>query len=438
MVGSAIADLLAGNRHAVTVVERDAHLVDLLDEQLQVSVCHGSASQAMTLFAAGVGSADLCLAVTGDDETNLIAASMAKAMGSRRVAARVYAQIFHNRSTFDYQDHFKIDRLLSMEYFTALELSRRIRGAGEMVIEHFAHGKIEMQEVLISRQSKATGKRLAELSLPHEVRIGAIQRGSHAAIATANDTIEPGDRVTLIGISEDIEEVKTHFHTQSFRPKKVVIAGGGETGSHLASILQARHYHVRIMDRDRMRCDALNASKTRATVLCCDARSRSNLEEERVGEADAFIACTGKDEDNILACVEAEAVGVPLRVAIIDRSDYTNVITKLGIQEAVSSRMVMAQHVLSLMNTGAVVVRHSQILGNGIDIVELEVQPNSPITRDVLMNIKLPSPSIIGGVVRDGEACMPSAQFLFRAGDTAITFVGASHVVEMQRCFMTT
>ncbi|MGL4943253.1 MAG: Trk system potassium transporter TrkA [Thermoguttaceae bacterium] len=437
MVGSAIADLLAANRHTVTVVEQDPHLVELLDEQHQVSVVEGNASRSSALFTAGVGSADLCLAVTGNDETNLIAASMAKAMGARRVAARVYSQIFHDRSTFDYQHHFGIDRLLSIEYFTALELSRRIRSEGELVIEHFVRGAIEMQEVLIARQSGSTGKPLSALSLPSDVRIGAIQRESTTQIATASDTIEPGDRVTFIGIAGAIEEIKGKFYTKSIVRKKVVIAGGGETGMHLATILNTRRYSVRVMERSRVRCDELTSRNLPATVLCCDARSRSNLEEENVGDAEAFIACTGQDEDNILACVEAEAVGVPLRVAIIDRPDYANIVTRLGIQAAVSSRAVLASHVLSMLNTGAVVVRHSHMLGSGIDIVELEVQPGAPITQAALKDVNLPSPTVIGGVVQEGEPMMPSATFQFRPGDKAIAIVHVSNVMELAKCFST-
>lgn len=434
-VGSSIADLLAANRHAVTVVERDPQLVELLDEQHQVSVLEGSASQSTTLFNAGVGSADLCLAVTGDDETNLIAASMAKAMGARRVAARVYSQIFQDRSTFDYQRHFQIDRLLSIEYFTALELSRSIRDDGELVIEHFASGAIEMQEVLITRQSNSTGKPLSALSLPSDVRIGSIQRESTTRIATAVDTVEPGDRVAFIGMAEAIEELKGKFYAKSVQRRKVVIAGGGETGVHLATLLHTRRYNVRIMERNRVRCDELTSLNVPATVLCCDARSRPNLEEESVNEASAFIACTGKDEDNILACVEAEEVGAKRRVAVIDRPDYANIVKKLGINEAVSSRAVLASHVLGLMNTGSVVERHSQILGSGIDIVELEVQPNAPVTRDTLKDVRLPSPALIGGVLHQGEAIMPSATFRFSAGDTAIALVPTARVMELAKYF---
>lgn len=123
-VGTWIADLLCRNRHSVTLVEIDPIQTRRINDELDVRAITGSASQSSVLFQAGVMSVDLCLAVTGDDEVNLVSASMAKAMGARRSIARVYAPVFRDLSTFDYQRHFGIDRLLSLEHLSATELAQ--------------------------------------------------------------------------------------------------------------------------------------------------------------------------------------------------------------------------------------------------------------------------------------------------------------------------
>ena len=153
-VGGSIASLLCLHRHSVTVVDSVSEHVRHINETLDVRSLIGSASQSSVLFQADVGSADLCLAVTGDDEANIVAASMAKAMGAKRAIARVYAPVFRDLSTFDYQRHFGIDRLLSLEHLTALELARSIRHPGSVAVENLARGELEVHEVVGKRRKR--------------------------------------------------------------------------------------------------------------------------------------------------------------------------------------------------------------------------------------------------------------------------------------------
>ena len=149
-VGASIADVLCSLGHDVTVVDHDAEHIRRINEDLDVLVVNGSASQSSVLFQTGISSADICLAVTGQDEVNIVAASMAKAMGARRALARAYAPVFRDLSTFDYQLHFGVDRLLSLEQLTAMALARGCRHPGTVVVDQLARGEIEIQEVAIS------------------------------------------------------------------------------------------------------------------------------------------------------------------------------------------------------------------------------------------------------------------------------------------------
>ena len=161
-VGTSVAEMLCQYRHSVTVVDHDPVVARRVNDELDVRGVAGSAAQSSVLFQAGVMDADLCLAVTSSDEGNMIAASMAKAMGARRAIARVYAPVFRDLSTFDYQRHFHIDRLLSLEHLAAMELARKIREPGSMAVENFAHGDIEMQELAVTKSTAAVGVPLKE------------------------------------------------------------------------------------------------------------------------------------------------------------------------------------------------------------------------------------------------------------------------------------
>ena len=198
-VGRWIADMLARERHSVTLIDSDPEVVRSINEDLDVRAIEGNASQSTVLFAADVLSADLCLAVTGDDEVNIVAASMAKALGARRSIARVYAPAFRDLSTFDYQRHFNIDALLSLEQLTAAELARKIRNPDAIPLEHFARGQLEVYEMNVAAGSDADGTKLMDLSLPAGVRIGSISRDGKTWIASGADEVRAADRVSLVG-----------------------------------------------------------------------------------------------------------------------------------------------------------------------------------------------------------------------------------------------
>jgi trk system potassium uptake protein TrkA len=405
------------------------------NDELDVRVVTGSAAQSSVLFQAGVLDAELCLAVTGSDEVNLIAASMAKAMGAHRSVARVYAPVFRDLSTFDYQRHFQIDRLLSMEHLSAMELAREIRHPGAGVVENFARGELEMQELVIAEKTSAVGVPLRELKLPPDVRIGSIRREGVISIAGAADHLAVGDQITLIGAREDIDEVKDLFQREQPPKRGVVIAGGGETGYHLARVLEGRRFGVVVMETDRKRCEFLAAHLEHATVVHADAQRRTSLEEERVGSADVFVACTGDDEDNIMACVEAKELGAKTIMSIVDRPDYANVVGKLGIDHAVSPRDVTAREIQGLLNTGAIISRMPLARSGDIEILEIEVLEGAPATEHVLAKLDLPPQCLIAAVIRESYVHMPGADDRLNPGDTVVALVDRSAVERMETMF---
>jgi len=420
-VGTSIAEMLCQHRHSVTVVDNDPAVAQRANDELDVRVVTGSAAQSSVLFQAEVGGADLCLAVTGCDESNLIAASIAKAMGARRTVARVYAPVFRDLSTFDYQRHFQIDRLLSLEQLSAMELAREIRHPGSVAVENFARGELEMQIVDIAVETAAVGVALKKLKFPKGVRIGSIERKAKLSIAQAEDKIAVGDRISLIGTPDDIEEVKGLFEIEPPPKLSVVIAGGGETGYHLARVLEGRRCGVVLMETNRQRCQYLAAHWHQATV----------------GNADVFVAATGDDEDNIMACVEAKELGAKTIMAVVSRPDHANVVAKLGINKAVSPRVVFAKQVLGFLNTGPVISRMPLLPGGGIDILQIEVVEGAPATEHVLADVNFPSLCLIAAVIHKNYVKVPGADDRLTPGDTVVALVQDAAVEDTVALFST-
>lgn len=426
-VGISISDLLCQHGHSVTVVDSAPENIERINENLDVRAILGSASQSSILFQAGISSSDVCLAVTGVDEVNIVAASMAKAMGTRRSIARVYAPVFRDLSTFDYQSHFNIDRLLSLEHLTAMELARSIRDPGSIVVENFSRGELEVNEIMVNKEGPATKKKIRDLGLPSNVRIGTIRRGNKMWIAGADDQLELEDRIHLFGRPEFLENVKNMFKQGKHNRKRVVIAGGGETGFHLARMLETAKHTVMLMEADEERCQFLANNLERTAVIHCDATRREMLEEERVGNADVFAACLGDDESNVMCGVEARDLGASQIMAIIGRPDYGAVVGKLGIDRAVSEREVMAKQVLSYLNTGSI-VSQNRLPGGTINILEIEIGQGAPATLAPLAELQLPERCLVVALIQNDFIRVPGANDTMNVGDKAIILVSEGNI----------
>lgn len=435
-VGTWIADLLCRRRHSVTVIDADPEHVRRINNELDVRAVQGSASQSTILFQADVCGADICLAVTGDDEVNIVAASMAKALGTRRAIARVYAPAFRDLSTFDYQRHFNIDRLLSLEQLSATELARAIRNPGSIPLEHFARGQLEVYEVNVDAAAPAIGIKLRNLKMPKGVRIGSILRSGRMWIASGEDQFKAGDRVSLIGFPDDIATSRHQFDssTRSRRRQTVMIAGGGETGYHLAQALSDQEYRIVILEANAKRCDTLAKLLPRATVLSANANRRMVLEDEGAGSADYFVACTGNDENNIMAGVEAREMGASHVMAVVARPDYANVVAKLGIDLAVSERDVIARQVLGFMNQGAV-ISSSRLPEGSIGVYEIEVLEEAQVTTASLAALPLSGNCLIAAIQRDGFVRVPEASDTLRAGDVVVALIDQSNFATILEMF---
>jgi trk system potassium uptake protein TrkA len=433
-VGTSIADLLCAHNHDVCLVDSSKDALSLVEERLDVRTLCGSACDSIVLFQAGVQSADLVLAVTSLDEVNLVGASLAKAMGARRSLARVFDQAYLDTSTFDYRRHFGIDRLLSLEHLTALELARAIRMPTLFAVENFARGGIEVQEFAADAGSKGAGIPLKDLKLPKNVRIGLISSEERCIIAGANDIIEPGDHVTLFGSQEAIEEVKQDYFEHRPPPKlNVIIAGGGETGFNLARLLQKGRFNTVLMEANAERCEYLAQRLPDTTVLHADVTRQAEMQEARVGKAEIFVAATGRDEDNIVCGVEARELGCSRILSVVRRPDYANVLERLGIDVAVSPREVTSRQILGMVQ-GGVIIAGSGISKGDAEVWEVEIVEGAPVTKAPLKDVSLPG-CLIAAMVREDFVSVPGADDQLKAGDTAVVLVHRNSIADTLAIF---
>ncbi len=428
-IGRHLAESLTSQQHSLSIIESSEGVADELDERLDAQVIWGNGSSVTTLAEADVAEADLFLALSGDDNANLVAASLAKSLGAKRTIARVHARVQREEWLYDLKTHFHIDHLFSTQRLAAIELAKYVRNPEGLLVEEIARGRIEVQQVQISPDLPVLGRPLRDLKLPDRVRIGSVQREKRLFIPTAADTLEAGDLITMFGAPLKLSEVLPQFRNDAVPEGEVsvIIFGGGEYGFSLAQMLEGRRYRVRIIERDEKLCRELSNMLNRTVVIHGNATSVQQLKEEQVGEADFFIAATEDDEDNVMTCLQAKNLGTKYCLTLIHRADYADVISRnsqqLQIRAAVSPREATDRDLLRYIKAE----RSNTVLqlAGEAEVLEAVIPAEGPLTGKKVAEVEWPEGSVLVALLHGSAAVVPGAEDVMEAGDMIYALVAA-------------
>jgi trk system potassium uptake protein len=356
-VGFYLSEILSQRGFEVTVIESSPSQVRRVDDELDVRVLSGNGASAAMLERAGVRQAHFVIAVTSDDMTNIVCCSLSKALTPGvTTICRVHDATWADHSLINYQLHFGIDHLLNPEALCAVELAKQIRNPGRVAVENIARGRIEVQQLQISRASQYTGKPLKQIHLPRDVRVASITKPNRPfEVATADSMLEVGDLVTLFGLPECMAAIKPLLDPSSkLTPSRIVIFGGTEIAISLVRLLNNNRYKIRIFEGDAQLCQNLAERLPEVTVIRGDATSRRLLEEEQIGSCDYFVACSKRDEDNVMTGIQAAKMGARHVQLVVNRTDYEPILSDLsasiGVELMVSPRVAMAAELLRLVD----------------------------------------------------------------------------------------
>ncbi|MFV1994890.1 MAG: Trk system potassium transporter TrkA [Verrucomicrobiales bacterium] len=427
-IGRHLALRLAKESHQITVIEVNDRLAGDLDNQIDAKVLCSDGTSVNTLLEADVHECDLLFAVTSDNNVNLVSASLAKKLGAGKVICRVHPELQREEWLFDHRGHFGIDHIFSSERLAALELSKFVRNPDSLLVEDFAHGRIELQQVRVSATSDVVGTPLSDLKLPARIRVGAIDRGDDTIIPSGSDTLQAGDIVSIFGEPRPLREIVCQIGRDGLNGDalKVVIFGGGEYGFSLAQMLESWDCRVRIFESDAARCEELSRQLANVTVLNVDATSLSELKEEQVGEADFFVATTHSDEDNVMTCIQAHSIGAKACLTIIHRADYADAISRtgsnIGIVGAVSPREATRRELMRFVTSDKYHVIKPLEAG---EIIETRVPENARIANQKVSDIAWPEGSGLVALLHGVKASVPTGDDLIQEGDHIYAMVSS-------------
>ncbi|MFB6123858.1 MAG: Trk system potassium transporter TrkA [Haloferacaceae archaeon] len=428
-VGSSIAADL-DDTHDVVVIDRDAERVEEMTYSLDVLAIEGDGTSLSTLERAEVEKADMVIASTDDDETNIVVCATAKAVSSAFTVARV-KNIEYLRTWHRSESALGVDFMVCTNLLAAESIVRVVGLPAARDVDPFADGKVQMAELEIPEGSPVADQTVKEADRFDSLTFAAILRDGDVEIPRGGTVIRAGDRVVVIGSPESVQGFAASIAPDEppGTDEEVVIVGGSEIGFHVARLLSERGFRPRLIeqDPDRARCLAEDLPDT--VVLESDATDIDFLEREHVGDADLLVAALDSDEKNLLVSLLARRLGVERTVAIIDTSAYVELFEAVGVDIGVNPREVVAEEITRFTREGGAenvaLIENDRAEVLEIEIDDASVLANRPIRESVS---ELPEGVVIGAITRDREFITPRGDTRIEPGDHVVVFVDADVV----------
>ena len=421
-LGYSIAELLADDEFDVVVIEDDPKRKDVVQNSLDVLVIEGNACSPTMFRDPDIRNADVLIACTDSDEVNMITCMMAKNNGIKHTVARIRNVDYAINSPEMLNSEMKIDLILNPERITAAEIDHILMTPSALNVDDFAEGKVRMFEAKLKENSPYANIPLKNLKIPNDILVAMLFRKHKMIIPRGNDILLPGDNVYFVGKQEAILQFEKNFTNTYEKLEKALIIGAGRTGRFLAPMLEKRGLMVKVIEKNKERCQMLAAQLEKGLVLCGDGTDIDLLTEEGVAEADVVVCITEDDKLNLLLALLAKHLGAKKTIVRVARNEYIELMEKVGVDVVLSSRLLSAGEVLRFVRKGGI-VSVSLLEGAQAEALEIIVAAGSEVEGKALRNIKLPQECLICAIVHNNEAIIPNGDTVLHADDRIILFV---------------
>lgn len=437
-VGTHLARRLSSEGQDVVLIEASPERAASIAEQLDVLTIVGNGASVPVLEEAGVKRARMLLAVTSRDEVNVLACLAASRYDVEFKVARVSNPEFYSKGSVLSRDQLGIDLMINPERECAWDTFQLLNSAAATDLVPFGDGSIHLIGVRVREGADVAGRTLAEIDQMtkgyHFTTVGIVRNGT-TEIPTGQSTIEVDDQLFVLAPTNELPVIPPMAGYRDFRLRRVMIAGGSPEAVHLARYLADAGVEHTILETDRRRCLELAEILPDALILNGDATDLELLEMEGVEGVDGFVAYTGQDEVNLLASLLAKTSGARKVIALIHRFEYMRLVTRVGIDAAVSARQSTVSAILRYVRRGRV---HSVATLKGIDAeaLELDVGGDASVAGRTLMEAEIPKGSaVVGAILRNGSVILPRGRDVLEPGDRVIVFALPEAIHAIERLF---
>ena len=350
-VGFSLAEQLLNEKHDITIVDTLDSALRRATDALDIMSVKGNGVSTATLREAGAEDADLVVAATNSDEVNMVCCLTAKHLGAKYTIARIRNPEY-NLGLHELKKNMGIDMVINPENATAVEISRLLRFPSAANIETFCRGRVELMgfrlqdgDFLVNQPLHALSAQVKQLSL----LVCAVDRDGEVTIPNGSFIPCVGDKLYLIGRPTSLDQFFRLLGRYSPKVKTVFIVGGGKISVYLTAILEKMKMRVKIVEMSEKRCRLVSEMMPRTTVICGDGTDQELLESERMSAADAFVALTDRDEDNLIISLYAMQQGLHKVVTKCNRQNYTGIARAVGLDSVISPKLITAAQILQLV-----------------------------------------------------------------------------------------
>ncbi|MBD3671294.1 MAG: Trk system potassium transporter TrkA [Gammaproteobacteria bacterium] len=440
-VGSSVAANLASEANDITVVDVHPSRLRALQDRLDIRTIQGKASHPEVLERAGAEDADMIIAVTNSDETNMVACQVAYTIfHTPTKIARVRSSEYLKYEQLFAQDALPVDVLISPEQVVTDYIERIIETPGALQVLNFADGKVQLVAVRAIKGGPLVGEQLKTLRthMPGiDTRVAAIFRAGHPITPTGDTIIEADDEIFFIAARAYIRAVMSELREVDRPNKRIIIAGGGNIGIRLAKALENDH-SVKIIDHNPERSQETAEELKNSIVLLGDASDEELLLDENIENTDVYCALTNDDEANILSALLAKRLGARKVMALINRSSYVDLVESGDIDIAISPQQATIGTLLTHVRRGDVVAVHSLRRGaaEAIEAVAHGDKNSSKVVGRSIEDLDLPHGTTIGAIVRGDEVLIAHHDTVIQSDDHVILFlVDKKYIPQVERLF---
>ena len=436
-VGRALVDRLNAEGHEITVIDKSTDKLNALSNLYDILTVHGNGASYGTQMEAGINGSDLFIAVTDSDELNLLCCTIAKRVGNCAAIARVRTPDYSKEVSY-LQEKLGLAMIINPDLEAARDMASILALPSTLEVKPFAHGQAEMIDLEINEGSVLDGLVMKELprKLSVSALITAVKRSEEVFIPSGEFVLKAGDIISVVGERRYSRTFLNDIGIKTRQVKDCLIVGGGKTSFYLANSLISSGIEVKIIERDRERCEELAEMLPKAIIINGDGSDEALLREEGLDYAESFVPLTGIDEENILLTLYANQVSNAKVITKINRIDFNSVLSQLNLGSVVYPRFLTTEAIIAYVRAKSASKEQNietlyHMHGNAVESIEFKVVGQSAITGTPLAKLKFKDNLLIAFINRNGKIIIPSGNDTIEVGDTVMvvtTHSGFTHL----------
>ena len=425
-VGATLAEQLSNEGHDIVVIDVREQLVQNISTSYDVLGIVGNGASFNVQSEAGVEEADLLIAVTGQDELNLLCCLIAKKAGGCHTIARVSNPVYSREISF-IKEELGLSMIINPQLAAAREMARLLKFPSALRVDSFVKSRVDLINYRLEVDSMLCIMKVKDMGarMHCEVLIPVVERGEQVIIPDGNFELHAKDQISIVGTPAQTMEFFKKLGAPTAAAKNVMIIGGGRTSIYLAKHLIAMGIKVKIIERDAKHCEELLEMLPKAMIICADATDKDVLMEEGLMDAEAFVATTNFDEENIMLSLYAKSCSKAKRITKVHRVSYEEIINGLDVGSIIYPKYITAEtivkYVRAMKNSiGSNIETLYRLNDNRVEAVEFLIKEDAPVVGIPLQDLQLKSDMLNGCITHTGQVTIPKGQSVIEVGDTVI------------------